>query len=364
MLLAHRLRAQIPIDRTVEDRMDRSSMAGIADRLEALASEDSAETAPWIALTADDWCHLEDWGLVRRVRQRGGLFTYEPTSPQAVQPRVPPPIDHFMLPPSVVDGEDHSLAPVGSSARINQDLELVMNQLAESSVGRDEIERVFRENANDPVDTLLQLQRDGWRNRRRHDLEGAEGRVDPDAVDGPQPVRMQSASHLWPDLTEASMFYNTEHLAAWVRGRCNAYSPRWVDLAQPKSVATSHALVCSYIDAMDEQGEAAPPEFFCPLSHLALRQPVACADGHVYECAWVLKAFNVSRIGASGDVTSPMTRESLSASHQLLYPCFHLVSLMQRWVEEHLGKRGEVSFEDALAARLEGMAVSGNECEK
>ena len=79
----------------------------------------------------------------------------------------------------------------------------------------------------------------------------------------------------------------------------------------PVAVDDEHEIVCKAIDACDEYCghlNAAPdPGFLCPVSHTALRDPVAAPDGHVYEKTFIetsKKAASVRMV----QWTSPMTR--------------------------------------------------------
>lgn len=79
----------------------------------------------------------------------------------------------------------------------------------------------------------------------------------------------------------------------------------------PVAVNHEHEIVCKAIDACDEYcGDLSvtpDPAFLCPVSHIALRDPVAAPDGHVYEKTFIetsKKAASVRMV----EWTSPMTR--------------------------------------------------------
>ena len=75
----------------------------------------------------------------------------------------------------------------------------------------------------------------------------------------------------------------------------------------PVAVTQEHDVICNVIDVCDEYCgdlDVAPDStFLCPVTHLALRDPVTAPDGYVYEKTVI----ETSKKAASG-WTSPMTR--------------------------------------------------------
>lgn len=79
----------------------------------------------------------------------------------------------------------------------------------------------------------------------------------------------------------------------------------------PVAVDNGHEIVCSAIDACDEycgDMDVAPePHFLCPVSHVALRDPVVAPDGYVYEKTFIETSKKAAAVRMVKWV-SPMTR--------------------------------------------------------
>ena len=110
-------------------------------------------------------------------------------------------------------------------------------------------------------------------------------------------------------------------------------------LPQPKATPVSplHALVCDLLDAMNDDKtpceKKPPPEFFCPISLMAMRDPIVAADGHFYERAFFLGV--VARAESEGDgLLSPMTRESLGQGQ--IFKCVPMITMMEQWARNQL----------------------------
>ncbi len=101
--------------------------------------------------------------------------------------------------------------------------------------------------------------------------------------------------------------------------------PPYLDSAHPPVTPEREAL-CAEIDAIDSAGKSdVPPEFKCPITLVAMRDPVVACDGHTYERSALMEAFRKEHS------VSPMTRQPISNS--FVYPNYALVSLMSRWVQ-------------------------------
>lgn len=306
--LAARIRAQIPTERSASDRVTRGNMTDLADRLTAMGRGGAADDA--LALDAEDWCRIEGWGLLRRVRQRDGGFAYETSEPFDSWPQT------FTLPPfmSYADPEEEpeiSAAPsavLDEGAGVTPDVRSLADALSRLS------------NATGQAQTLVSgLQ---WP-LREYQLPSQE-------TPSPAPLPAPLAPATSPDVPIVLP-----------------------DAERP--VSTLHDLVCDFIDRWDEKEDPkkqpAPREFFCPLSHMAMRKPVCTGDGHLYDRAMIARAFRVSRLTNGGSVVSPMTREALASPEQTqLFPCLAIASLMERWVGERVDVADGKTLESALKA--------------
>ena len=102
----------------------------------------------------------------------------------------------------------------------------------------------------------------------------------------------------------------------------------------PVAVSQEHEAVCRAIDASDEYCgdlDVAPDQsFFCPVSQLALRNPVLAPDGYVYERSMIetsKKAANLRMVQWS----SPMTR--MKWGETTVFPqSWATVTAMRLWV--------------------------------
>lgn len=391
MRLAETIRSQIPVDRTPAERVNRGGMSDIADRLHSMANN---ERFPGIALEEDDWCRIEGWGFVRRVRHRDGGFVFEQAVPAsgAVPPGALFPLDNFALPPSVADAATPR-PPEGSPERVADDLRVITQQVQEeggAALSHEHVYRVYLLNDRDVVNTIFQLQDEavaieGERNARLRELESrfpVAGTPHPlpqerhvreltEALSGLLSATGGARSIVdgaeWPLLE--SRHREGGHYAIEIGGMITHLRPEppndMTEIPSPtdvppptkeRSVSTLHLLVCEFIDEWDlnpsRAHEAAPREFFCPISHAAMRRPVCAGDGHLYDRPMIEKAFRCSRLGYGGSVISPMTRETLrDPEHTRLFPCLALLALMERWVCQHVEVADGATLESTLKER-------------
>ena len=87
-------------------------------------------------------------------------------------------------------------------------------------------------------------------------------------------------------------------------------------------------LVCDVIDWFKDQ---APFEFFCPIGLQAMRRPVKCSDGFVYEHVMIQKWCDVH--DGKGLPSSPITRAPLRPKHVAYTKLMHR---MRSWVRTKL----------------------------
>ena len=119
---------------------------------------------------------------------------------------------------------------------------------------------------------------------------------------------------------------NEEHLFAVimfrnVRDRARRTPP--LELEARIECSKEQLLACEVIDAADKTGEEVPPpQFFCPLSLTAMRDPHIAEDGICYERAYIVEAMRHSLL-------SPITRENMCC--RTTFPCAALRSIMQNW---------------------------------
>lgn len=102
----------------------------------------------------------------------------------------------------------------------------------------------------------------------------------------------------------------------------------------PVAVDDVHEIVCSAIDACDEycgDMDVAPePHFLCPVSHVALRDPVVAPDGYVYEKTFIETSKKAAAVRMVKWV-SPMTR--MQWGEMTAFPrSSATVSSMRLWV--------------------------------
>lgn len=284
--LSERIRAQLPIDTSAHELINGNTMTDLANRLSAIGTSEHTSQDPAIALQAEDWCRIEGWGLVRRVRQRDGEFTYEQSSP-AGGPTANEHysfLDDFALPPSATPAERIEGVATEPSVRA---LANALSRLSSERTSSRQASETVEDSAMFEMDTVYRL--------------------------NPVP--------------EAE-----------------------------RPVSTLHMLVCEFIDEWDAKehtrDEGVPAEFICPLSHLAMRNPVSSADGHTYDRPMLTKAFRCSRDNNLGKVVSPMTRSVLSHPGQTtMHPCLPMVSLMERWVKKRVAVADGETLESTLKAR-------------
>ena len=116
-----------------------------------------------------------------------------------------------------------------------------------------------------------------------------------------------------------------------------------------RPVSTMHESICEWIDFHDKknipESEKAPKQFMCPLSLHAMRDPVSCDDGHVYERAHI----QAWREAPDSGGRSPLTR-ALMSEH--MFCCTPLVSMMEAWVLSKITLKKSSSLEDTIRAHL------------
>lgn len=353
--LAERIRARIPLDGSAAERVNRGTMSDIVDRLTVLGNGEAVEGA--VALDAEDWCRIEGWGLLRRVRLREGGFVYEPSDP-------PPLTDNFALPPSVADvAGAHDAAP-DQEAR---DLGLVIEQLRnlegeslDTLIDYEHVRHVYLRNGRDVVNTVLDLQADV--SELRSDPRARVIRMARPSEHTPWDVEYEpDVRGLADALARLSSATGDAQSAAaglaWPLPRLTppllTAEPLFVDTE--KDVSPLHKLVCQFIDAWDGPARSSPPsEFMCPISLGAMRQPVCAGDGHLYDRPLIEKAFRCSRLNAGGPV-SPLTREKLDGPGKTqLLPCLAMISLMEKWVQDRVDVAKGETLESTLNARAFG----------
>ena len=101
----------------------------------------------------------------------------------------------------------------------------------------------------------------------------------------------------------------------------------------PKALNHTQELVCQIIDFFERkdipESDKAPREFLCPLSLHAMRDPVRCSDGHVYERVHI----DAWRLRHPGPAPSPLTRQPLSTEQIHLLDMRHS---MRNWVKQNI----------------------------
>lgn len=108
-----------------------------------------------------------------------------------------------------------------------------------------------------------------------------------------------------------------------------------------------HEMVCTYLDKVSslssDGNDEVPPEFFCPITHHAMREPLLAADGFTYERSAIIKWLMKSS-------DSPCTREPLGGPDKLspLYNNLAVKQLMQRWAREHAKRQLGTTLNCAL----------------
>lgn len=297
----------------------------------------------------------DDTSLAEREGLHHRVGFYNQGTPR--MPRAPrPPASEaspstFLLPPSMVDAPTRS--PEGSPEREVDDIGVINAQLLQggfAAFSPADVHRAYVDNNRDVVNTILHLE--DW----------ADGAV--------RPTVASTAGVSLPDVTpDQSDFLAGSLMAALARmhassvasgGPFEGDAPGSQDEAadsQPLHAGAAETsqlqqLVGRFIDEWnDTSQELAPNEFTCPISLLAMRQPVCAGDGHLYDRAHIEKAFRCSKEGVGG-VISPMTRAKLAEPEQTqLFPCYAVASLMEKWVRERVKVAGGDTLESALTAR-------------
>lgn len=93
-----------------------------------------------------------------------------------------------------------------------------------------------------------------------------------------------------------------------------------------QDISKEREALCATIDEMDDKDKGVvPPEFMCPITLHAMRDPVVSCDGHTYERSALVDAFRRDHL------VSPLTREPIHSA--LVYTNYALMSIMSRWVE-------------------------------
>jgi len=118
----------------------------------------------------------------------------------------------------------------------------------------------------------------------------------------------------------------------------------------PKPATELHGLIAEALDNWDQvrNGWATdwPHEFMCALSLHAMRDPVCCADGYMYERVHIEHHILYNGI-------SPRTMLLLSHTH--VYPSVTIRQLMECWVEKALHVPKDTTLEVFLRQRLESI---------
>ena len=78
--------------------------------------------------------------------------------------------------------------------------------------------------------------------------------------------------------------------------------------------------MCTFLDTCEDL----PDQFRCPLSLVALRDPVCCSDGHVYEREYIQRHILTAW-------KSPLTRKELLDN---VYPVLAITQLMESWAKQ------------------------------
>tara|TARA_X000001036_G_scaffold24790_1_gene20692 strand:- start:12333 stop:13100 length:768 start_codon:yes stop_codon:yes gene_type:complete len=78
--------------------------------------------------------------------------------------------------------------------------------------------------------------------------------------------------------------------------------------------------MCTFLDKCEDL----PDQFKCPLSLVALRDPVCCSDGHVYEREYIQRHILTAW-------KSPLTRKELLGN---VYPVLAITQLMESWAKQ------------------------------
>ena len=120
----------------------------------------------------------------------------------------------------------------------------------------------------------------------------------------------------------------------------------------PLAVSDEHEMVCSAIDVCDEyEGEldvTPDQEFLCPVSHLAIRDPVSAPDGYVYEKSYVETSQRASKMRCV-PWSSPMTR--LPWNETTIFPrSVATVTSMRLWVKLKAIEVAGAKFDDGVCA--------------
>lgn len=116
------------------------------------------------------------------------------------------------------------------------------------------------------------------------------------------------------------------------------------DLTPPSAL---HELVCRFIDsendAKSNKDERPHNEFLCPLSLHAMRDPVCCEDGCLYERTHIEQALLVSS-------RSPINRKGMTG---VMVPCKPMITMMENWVRSKLPPLAEGTMESMLRITLD-----------
>lgn len=110
-----------------------------------------------------------------------------------------------------------------------------------------------------------------------------------------------------------------------------------------RATSRERELTCQFIDLWEKtkpRNQRPPNEFLCPLSLHAMRDPVCCADGIVYEREFICAALRQTG-------SSPMTN---CAMHRFLFDCKAMVTLMESWVRQRVP---EGNLVEVLSAELQ-----------
>eukprot|EP00966_Prymnesium_polylepis_P024592 567336-Prymnesium_polylepis.1 len=93
-------------------------------------------------------------------------------------------------------------------------------------------------------------------------------------------------------------------------------------------ISKEREALCATIDELDDKDKGVvPPEFMCPITLHAMRDPVVACDGHTYERSALVHAFRKDH------PTSPLTREPIRSA--LMYRNYALSSIMSTWATDY-----------------------------
>lgn len=265
-----------------------------------------------------------------------------------------------------ITADGHPLPPSGRPEPVERDFEIVLQETRDH-VTREEARRIFDANEQDLVNTILEIQ----------DVARPRQAIPPQARPMANPPAAEESLTSPPSAPPAPRAPRTRRRgtvsldsrglrdivvlrgptgsvpSAPLPGQMNLEAARTLFdflglptapprvMRQPlfpsarvpdpvvRPVSETHNLVCEWIDYHEKKdlpdALKAPSQFMCPLSLHAMRDPVMCSDGHMYEHAHIKAWLNKT----DSDGCSPLTRQQMSSE---MHPCTPIVQMMETWV--------------------------------